>query len=145
MLEQSLILSLIVFFLHVCTWEGHIFHGIHQLTSSWPDKLKKPVYDCPICMTPYWASIFLLLWWAVHLPGTEWIGAGSELRIAVRWFSTLCGAAGFSCLWAIVAKFYSWLLDEEDFRAEQTINIDEAIHRKQMDLDYLKSLKDLSK
>jgi hypothetical protein len=60
MIETSFIIALTVYFLHVTTLEGQIFHGIRRLTFNWPGWLKKPVFDCPICMSPYYGSIILL-------------------------------------------------------------------------------------
>lgn len=55
MIENALIISLTVFALHASAWEGMIFGKIREYIS--PDSfIAKPLYGCPICMTPYYGA-----------------------------------------------------------------------------------------
>lgn len=62
MIEVSFMLAFSVLFLHVCTWEGMIFEFVSNKLYNLSDKIKKPLYDCPICMVPWWGSIILTLY-----------------------------------------------------------------------------------
>jgi len=59
-LAYSFIVAMMVLFLHATTWEGMIFEGIKKII---PPKgmLYKPIYGCPICMTPWWGTVIYLL------------------------------------------------------------------------------------
>lgn len=57
MIEKSFILALIVLFLHACTWKGMIFSFVAENLKDLPDFIKKPLYDCPICMTLWWGAL----------------------------------------------------------------------------------------
>lgn len=77
MTEPIFITAFIVLFLHICTREGMIFSFVSALLKPLPDYIKKPLYDCPICMTIWWGSLILFLGnlnsiWQVHNP-IEWI------------------------------------------------------------------------
>lgn len=61
MIQLIFIISLTVLFLHVCTWEGMIFGSIGKLLKSLPNYIRKPLYDCPICMSVWWGSIILYI------------------------------------------------------------------------------------
>ncbi len=79
MIELSLIIALIVFFVHACFWEGMILDKVRYQLWNAPSWITKPLYDCPICMTPWWGSLILFLigvftsnWlhpfiWIIHL------------------------------------------------------------------------------
>jgi hypothetical protein len=86
MIATALIISLIVLFLHATTWDGHIFEGIKKVIKP-VGKIYKPIYGCPICMTPWWGSIIYLLFFKV----------GFE-----HWLLTIGTASGFSVLWVLV-------------------------------------------
>ena len=59
MLEISFIIALTVLFLHVTTWEGMINEWIADACYDWPSYIKKPLYDCPICMSVWWGSFII--------------------------------------------------------------------------------------
>lgn len=61
MLYDAFIIAFAVFFIHACTWEGMILEKLRELTFEWPQWITKPLYDCPICMAPWWGSAILLL------------------------------------------------------------------------------------
>jgi hypothetical protein len=69
MLQTSFIVALIVLFFHVCTWEGMIFSFISRSLHGLSDKLKKPLYDCPICATVWWGPAIV----ACGMCGHVWI------------------------------------------------------------------------
>lgn len=62
MLEKALIVSLIVIFIHLTFQEGEIFGSVgKRLARLLPVKLHKPVFSCPICMTPWWGSLIIFV------------------------------------------------------------------------------------
>jgi len=95
-MENSLIISLIVLFLHATTWEGMIFNAVKNVIS--PDKgwLYKPIYGCPICMTPWWGTLIYL----IFFPFT-WQG----------WLLTVGGAAGLSVIWVVLVTIRDYCLE----------------------------------
>ncbi len=73
-------------FLHATTWEGMIFGKINNIIK--PESiLYKPVYACPICMTPWWGTIIYLLFF--HISFIDWVltigcaGGFSTLSLAI--------------------------------------------------------------
>lgn len=63
---NALEISLIITAIHVSMWEGMIFSGIRVKTSNLIDRffpsktahmLKKPLFDCLICMGGIWSLI----------------------------------------------------------------------------------------
>ncbi len=67
MLTTAFIIAFTVLFIHATTWEGMINEWVHAVTWDWPPFLKKPVYDCPICMAPWWGFWVYLA--VVPVPG----------------------------------------------------------------------------
>lgn len=86
MITLSFAICMIVLFLHACSWDGMIFAGIKKVIKpeSW---LSKPLYGCPICMTPYYGS---LIYWLFI--GTSW----------QLWLLTVGMAAGMSVLVVVI-------------------------------------------
>ncbi len=60
MITQALAIAMIILFLHATTWDGHIFEGIRKYIDE-DKKISKPIYNCPICMTPWWGSLIYFL------------------------------------------------------------------------------------
>lgn len=58
-----LLITFTVLFLHVTTWEGMIFGNMEQWLrlNYLPSYIRKPLYDCPICMTPWWGAFIILI------------------------------------------------------------------------------------
>lgn len=54
---MSAFLSLCVMFIWACMYEGMIFGFVRELPI--PSFAAKPIYDCIICMTPWWGSLIL--------------------------------------------------------------------------------------
>lgn len=59
-LELIILVTLVVLFIHTTTWEGMINEWVQKLAFNWSPYLKKPVFDCPICMAPWWGSAILV-------------------------------------------------------------------------------------
>lgn len=88
MIIQALAIALIILFVHACTWEGMIFGSVEKILPSTEGKwLWKPMYGCPICMTPWWGT--LIYWIFFHVSILDWImtiscaGGLSVLSVAV--------------------------------------------------------------
>lgn len=87
MIEISLVIALIIFAAHSFTWEGMIFEGVKKVIKpEW--KISKPIYGCPICMTPWWGTIIYTL---------IFVFAGWK-----EWFLTIGAATGFSVICVIL-------------------------------------------
>lgn len=74
----AICLAFIILFLHSTIWEGMLFEDIHEKTYNWPKWLKKPLFDCPICMAPWVGSLLLAIWGistGSWLTAPEWIAA----------------------------------------------------------------------
>lgn len=80
-LEHALIIALIVLFIHACTWEGMIFDGVKKIIKP-QGHLYKPIYGCPICMTPYYGTIMYLLFFNMSLAdGLLTVAAASGMSV----------------------------------------------------------------
>lgn len=64
MIEKIVITSLIVMAVWATMWEGAIFEFIRQWGEKHlPEKLQKPIFDCPVCMCFWYGSgVYWLLW-----------------------------------------------------------------------------------
>ncbi|RVT98318.1 hypothetical protein EOD41_16095 [Mucilaginibacter limnophilus] len=81
MLEHALIIAMIVLFIHACSWRGMIFDGIKKIIEP-KGHLYKPIYGCPICMTPYYGTIIYLLFFKVSFAdGLLTVAAASGLNV----------------------------------------------------------------
>lgn len=95
MITMALIIALAVLFLHSTTWEGMIFHKVSVVLNEAPDWVKKPLFDCPICMTPWWGAIMII---AGELTGQlPCIGY-------LREFAVLFAAAGMNVIFIYVVS-----------------------------------------
>jgi hypothetical protein len=62
MIELSILIAFAVLFIHTTTTEGHIFEDVaNWLDTKLPDWIIKPLYGCPICMSPHWGLGILFL------------------------------------------------------------------------------------
>lgn len=57
MLDIIIILSLITFALWWCFQVGEIFGIVHKWGRKLPEKIQKPLYDCAVCMHPWWGTV----------------------------------------------------------------------------------------
>jgi len=71
MLNTAFIIAFMVYFVKATTWKGMIFHNICNTLEGIPEKIKKPLYDCPICMTPWWGTLIYIIGHYTHLPQFE--------------------------------------------------------------------------
>lgn len=81
MITNALIISLIVLAIHSFTWEGMIFEPIKKIIKP-EGMLYKPIYGCPICMTPWWGTLIYLIF--IHLSIADWfltVGAATGLSV----------------------------------------------------------------
>ena len=93
---NALLISLIVLFIHSCTWDGMIFARIKDYIKP-KGMLYKPIYGCPICMTPYYGTLIYLLF--INVSFADYI-------------MTIGGASGFSVLWICVLAIRNYLNGE---------------------------------
>lgn len=99
MLETAFIIAFIVYFVKATTWKGMIFHGIKHKLNFLPGYIKKPLYDCPVCMTPWWGAAIYLLGYFTDL--SEF----SELSVQ-RLIFTVFIASGINTIFLLVNKIY---------------------------------------
>ena len=107
MLTTAFIIAFIVYFIKATTWKGMIFHGVIEKLEWLPKKLKKPLFECPVCMTPWWGVLIYLIG---HYAGLEEF---SELTFR-RLVFTVFAAAGINTLFLILNKIYDTLATHED-------------------------------
>jgi hypothetical protein len=107
MLTSAFIIAFIVYFIKATTWKGMIFHGVIEKLNWLPKKLKKPLFECPICMTPWWGVAIYLIG---HYAGLEEFGELSFRRLIF----TVFAAAGINTLFLILNKIYDTLATHEE-------------------------------
>ncbi len=114
---NALIISLIVLFLHATTWDGMIFENIKKLIKP-EGNLYKPIYGCPICMTPWWGTLLYFIFFA------PFSGLWDNSWLSIKpWLLTVGMASGLSVLWVAV-------LSARDFFVEYTNQL-EAIRQEE--------------
>jgi hypothetical protein len=84
MIEPVLIISFMVFAIWYTMQPGEIFGKLGDwLERNLPEVLHSPVFDCAICMTPWYGSaIYWLIW------GQSWL----------HWLSCVIGAMGLNVI-----------------------------------------------
>ena len=60
MIETAFLIAFNVLFLHASTWDGMINEWVRSMAFNWPVWVKKPLFDCPICMAPWWGALIML-------------------------------------------------------------------------------------
>lgn len=66
MLEQSIFIALSVLAIWATMWNGMIFGFIREYGDQrLPEYIQKPLYDCPICGTPYYGTLIYLFKYGV--------------------------------------------------------------------------------
>ena len=106
MIETAFIIAFIVYFIKATTWKGMIFYTLSEKLESWPETIKKPLYECPICMTPWWGIIIYLVGHYVGMPEF------SELTIQILLF-TVFTAAGINTIFLIINRIYDTLFTHD--------------------------------
>ncbi len=69
MIEHIAIISLIVLAIWYTMQDGEIFGRLgNWLSITAPSWIQNPLYDCPVCMVPYYGAVVcLILGWPVWL------------------------------------------------------------------------------
>jgi hypothetical protein len=106
MLTAALIIALMVYFIKSTTWKGMIFHPLAERCKNWPEKLRKPIFECPICMTPWWGTIIYLVGHYLDLREFSVLSVG-------RIVFTVFVAAGINTIFLMVNKIYDTLSSME--------------------------------
>lgn len=107
MIENAFILALIVYFIKVTTWPGHIWESVgYWAEKSLPTKLYKPFLGCPVCMTPWWGGA---LYTTAHFLGIEQF---SDFRYYIIIY-TVFTAAGINSIILMFNKLYDLAKDQE--------------------------------
>jgi hypothetical protein len=83
MIEQIILSSLIMLFIHVLMMEGMLLYKLRSFLDRYlPSIFKKPLYECLICMTSFWGT---LLWFEYEFPGI----------VPFTWLEFICEFAWF--------------------------------------------------
>ena len=114
MLVSAFIIAFIVYFIKATTWKGMIFHGVIERLRWLPKKLRKPLFECPICMTPWWGVAIYLIG---HYAGLEEFNELSFRRLIF----TVFAAAGINTLFLILNKIYDTLATHEEKDPVKTV------------------------
>lgn len=99
MLEQAFIIAFIVYFIKATTWKGMIFYDIKEKLTNLPSYIRKPFFECPVCMTPWWGVVVYLV---AHYSGLHEF---HELTIARLIFTVLI-SSGINTVILIINKIY---------------------------------------
>lgn len=97
MIGIAFCLAFAIFFIHVTTWDSHIFHKVNKFTENWPEWIRKPLFDCPICMSPWWGMAIQLVLFRDSF---------------IEMFFINMVAGGINVLNVIAAKAYDIMTDE---------------------------------
>lgn len=68
MIEIIVIVALIVYFFYECTRKGMVFSFVADTLDACPAWMKKPLFDCPICMVVWWGPSII----ACGIIGNVW-------------------------------------------------------------------------
>ncbi len=60
MLEMAFCISFVVLFVHASTWEGMLLQFIPSFFWDAPVWVKKPLFDCPVCMAPWYGALVMV-------------------------------------------------------------------------------------
>lgn len=65
-------ISMMVFAIHYTMQEGEIFGFVGKWLHDWlPPKYHQPVFECPVCMAPWYGTLIYWIFW--HQGKKEWI------------------------------------------------------------------------
>jgi hypothetical protein len=85
MLTQSLIISLIVLSIHYTMQEGEIFAMLGDwFNNNLPEKIHQPVFECNVCMTPWYGSVIYVLIWGVNWQWPVVVIAAMGINVAIN-------------------------------------------------------------
>jgi hypothetical protein len=64
LINQTIIITLIVWLIYACFWNKMIFGFIgNWLKSNTPEIIQKPLATCPMCMSIWWGSV---AYWLIY-------------------------------------------------------------------------------
>lgn len=67
MIEHSLIIAFIVLAIHYTMQDGEIFGKLgNWFANNLPHAIHQPVFDCNVCMTPWYGSAMYVAIWGVN-------------------------------------------------------------------------------
>lgn len=107
MLEQAAIIALIVYFIKASTWKGMILYNSKEKLNWLPSYIRKPFFECPVCMTPWWGIIVYII---AHYSGIEEF---EKLTIA-RLLFTVFVSAGINTVILLLNKIYDQINNIEN-------------------------------
>jgi len=84
-----------------------IFHRFCSRLERLPEKIKMPLFECPVCMTPWWGTAIYLTAYFTHLPEF------AELSVQ-RLIFTVFIVAGINTIFLFINKIYDTLLKQEE-------------------------------
>lgn len=76
MIEKIIIIAILVRAIHYTFQEGEIFGFVQEWFANMNEKLKQPIYDCAVCMSPWHGTyLYWIIWGAWLKTGTwqEWL------------------------------------------------------------------------
>jgi hypothetical protein len=69
MVEEIIINSLMIIGIHIACYPDMLFEAVaNELDGMLPPWLRKPLYDCVMCMASFWGIAYLLYTGHLHLP-----------------------------------------------------------------------------
>ena len=90
MIAHALVISLTVLFIYKTFTEGMIFHFVYKWFKTWLYKpLWKPIFSCPICMTPYYGTVMYFILYNISV---------------LDWIFTIFTAAGMNCVFVFLLE-----------------------------------------
>lgn len=84
-----------------------IFYELTNKLEKWPEFIRKPLFECPVCMTPWWGTLIYLIGYFSGLPEF------AELTLARLLFTVLV-ASGINTIFLILNKIYDTLFTHDD-------------------------------
>jgi len=99
MLEQAFIIAFIVYFIKATTWKGMIFYRPKEKLVGLPSFIRKPFFECPVCMTPWWGIAVYLL---AHYSGIREF----EVLTVARLLFTVLVSSGINTVILLINKIY---------------------------------------
>jgi hypothetical protein len=84
MIELSVLIAFAVLFIHTTTNEGHIFEDVaNWLDTKLPEWIIKPLYGCPICMSPHWGLLLYVMYVYFNLEIVVMLFAAGGINSAI--------------------------------------------------------------
>lgn len=68
--------------------EGEIFGFVNNWFANLNEKLKQPLFECPVCQAPWYGSVLYWLIWGL------WLNVGSWQE----WLVVIIGAMGLNAI-----------------------------------------------